>query len=180
MALRGDFHTMTPAELLQFLALGDKSGVLEVWSDDATVRVLFDIGKIVASASTGEQYDLGSFLVRNGYLTQEEVDRATAAKEQLEMSLAEILLALRFVSKEKELAQLVRMKIETEIIEMFRWKHAEFLFEAKSFHDRTFPLRIDPVGVVMEAGRQLDEGRRDDGEGDFDFENDDLWKASSF
>lgn len=161
MPIRGDFQTMSPAELLQFLALGNKSGTLEVWSPTVTVRLTLRNGRIVATASTDPNFHLGTYLVRHGYITEAERQQAIASQSELGMSLGKILVTLGAIP-EHDLLKILRIKAEEETIALFGWNDAEFVFVSEESSSLDFiPLRIDPVALVLEAGRRADELARE-------------------
>ena len=161
MPIRGDLQTMSAAELLQFLALGEKTGSLEVWSPTTTVRLVFRQGKIVASASSDPQQQIGELLVRQGHIDEEERRRALEAQEQLGLSFGKLLAKIGAIT-EFDLVRVLRTKVEHEVADMFGWKDAEFLFIADDLPTTDFlPLRLDPIALIIEAGRRQDEVHRE-------------------
>src|SRR5687767_14783993 len=99
MPIRGDLQTMSAAELLQFLALGEKTGSLEVWSPATTVRLVFHKGRIVASASSDARQQLGELLVRHKHITEEERRRALDAQQSLGLSFGKLLVKIGAVTE---------------------------------------------------------------------------------
>jgi hypothetical protein len=161
MPIRGDLQTMSAAELLQFLALGEKTGSLEVWSPSTTVRLVFHKGRIVASASSDARQQLGELLVRHKHITEEERRRALDAQQSLGLSFGKLLVKIGAVT-EFDLIKVLRMKVENEVTEMFGWHHdAEFVFIANELPTNDYlPLRLDPIALIIEASRRQDELQR--------------------
>lgn len=152
---------MSAAELLQFLALGEKTGSLEVWSPTTTVRLVFRNGRIVASASSDPHQQIGELLIRQGHISEEERTRALEAQEQLGLAFGKLLVKIGAVT-ELELLQVLRTKVEHEVTEVFGWRDAEFLFITDDVPATDFlPLRLDPIALIIEAGRRQDELQRD-------------------
>lgn len=161
MPIRGDLQTMSAAELLQFLSLGEKTGSLEVWSPSTTVRLVFRDGKIVASASSDPSHQIGELLVREGYINEEERRRALEAQEQLGLSFGKLLVKIGALT-EFDLVQVLRRKVEHEVSEIFGWDDAEFVFIANELPaDDFLPLKLDAVALIIEAGRRRDERQRE-------------------
>ena len=69
MAIRGNLSEASLADVLQLLALGQKSGCLSVARDDSFGTVHFDKGRIVYSAIVNRRDRLSDRLVRSGLIT---------------------------------------------------------------------------------------------------------------
>lgn len=160
MPLDGDFHTMSPSELLQWISLAEKTGTLAVRSGETMLRLTFIGGRIGSSASTDPRHHLSAYLVENGFINEQERQKLMDAQDAARMSLGRILLEIGAIG-EDELLALMRAKAQEEVCEMLEWREAEFAFVADQLPDIDFiPLSIDAMSMVMENSRRRDEARQ--------------------
>src|SRR5450759_3070495 len=67
---------MQLSELLQWLALGQKTGTLLIEGHGVQKRLYFQSGRINYTSSSDRREYLGQFLVSHGYITEEELKKA--------------------------------------------------------------------------------------------------------
>ena len=160
MGLSGNLQTMLFADLLQWLSLGQKTGTLLVSAGAIEKRIYFKGGKVIASASTDPREYLSEFLMSQGYINQEQLNKAIQAQGQSRMLLGKILVMIDSIS-EKDLLRLMRMKAEEEIYDLFLWSAGDFQFIDDELPTMEMvPLKVDVTGVIMEGTKRLDEWRR--------------------
>ncbi|MEO8216244.1 MAG: DUF4388 domain-containing protein [Acidobacteriota bacterium] len=160
MGLNGNLDTMLLADLLQWLSLGQKTGTLHVSTPQRQRRIYFKEGRVIASASTDPAEYLSGFLMSQGYVTREQLDKAIKAQGQSKMLLGKILVMIDSIS-EQDLLRLMRIKAEEEIYDLFLWKEGEFEFIDNELPTMDMvPLQIDLTGVIMEGTRRQDEWKR--------------------
>jgi hypothetical protein len=160
MALSGNLKTMFFGDLLQWLSLGLKSGTLIVSRGQDEKRVYFREGRVIASASNNPREYLSEFLVASGRLGSDTIRKALEAQGKSKMLLGKILVMIDCIS-EKELIQLMRMKAEEEIYDLFLSQEGEFRFVDDELPESSLiPLAIDPSAVAIEGARRCDEWSR--------------------
>ncbi|HVT44870.1 MAG TPA: DUF4388 domain-containing protein [Thermoanaerobaculia bacterium] len=160
MSLGGNLNTMTPADLLQWLSLGQKTGTLVLSGRGVEKRIFFRRGRILSSASTDPREYLGQFLVSHGYITEEELKKAMEVQAQSKILLGKILVMIDAIS-EDDLVRLMRLKAEEEIYDIFLWGEGDFHFVDDELPTmQLIPLQIDVTGIILEGTRRLDEWRR--------------------
>lgn len=160
MSITGNLKTMQLAELLQWLSQSNKTGTLLI--DDGRVRkqIHFNKGRIFSSASSDPKEYLGHFLVSHGLITEQELSQAIEMQERTGMLLGKILATIGVI-EESKLHQLLRLKAEESIFQLFTWEEAEFRFLDGELPAQTLiPLDLDVTGITLEGVRRLDEWTR--------------------
>ncbi len=160
MSISGNLKTMELAELLQWVAQGQKTGTLIIDSGTVNKKVFFEEGSIVASGSTDPSEQLGHFLVSHGYITELELTKAIEMQEETGMLLGKILVTIGGISEE-ELRNLLMLKTEESIYEMFSWGEAEFRFvDGDRLSRGMIPMALDVTGITLQGMNRVDEWNR--------------------
>ena len=160
MGIVGNLKTMELSELLQWLARSRKSGILVLSGPQAEKRLYLEDGKIISVASTDPTEWLGHFLVSHGFIDEEALAVAMGMQEENRMLLGKILVTIGALDNDS-LAQMLRLKAEISIFDLFTWTEAEFRFldgELPEF--KMVPLSLDVTALVLEGARRLDEWNR--------------------
>jgi Domain of unknown function (DUF4388) len=160
MSLTGSLHSMDFAELLQWLARGQKTGTLVIASPRVQKQVYFKRGTIIASASSEQTEHLGHFLVSHGFLDEITLAKAVEMQEGNRMLLGKILTTIGAIG-EVELEQMLRLKAEESIYEIFTWSDADFQFiEDKLPAFEMVPIALDVQTLVLRGAKRLDDWNR--------------------
>lgn len=162
MSISGNIKTMALAELLQWLATGQKTGTLVIDKGDDKVvkRVFFDGGDIISSASTDPKEYLGRFLVSHGYLTEDAINAAVARQKEEGKLLGQILIDMGSMSEE-DLTQMLHLKAEETIYDIFTWPQGAFEFlDGELPEKHMLRIKVDVQWIVLEGTRRKDEWDR--------------------
>lgn len=160
MGISGNIKTMALAELLQWLSQGQKIGTLVIDNGRVEKRVFFKNGLIISSASTDPKEYLGHFLVSQGHISEEEVDKAVARQDEEKHLIGKILVDMGAVSEE-ELHKLLQLKAEESIYDIFTWDEGDFHFLDGELPEKNMiPMGLDVQWIVLEGSRRLDEWNR--------------------
>ena len=182
MSITGNLRTLEFAELLQWLAQGQKTGALVVKSGAAEKRIYFKGGRIISSQSNDPAEHLGSFMVREGLLDEDTLARALKLQESTQILLGKVLVTLGTIS-EDELNRVLKRKTEESLFELFNWIEGEFHFLPDDLPKLPMvPIEIDVTNIVLEGAKRFDEARRDGkvGGNDLDQEIDNVLSADIF
>src|SRR5512144_2224856 len=76
MSLSGNLRTMDLAELLQWVALGRKTGSLTFARNKIKIFIFFRDGQIISSRSNEPTRQLGHYLLFQGKITETQLKRA--------------------------------------------------------------------------------------------------------
>lgn len=148
-------------DILQFLGLGRKTGVLCVEAHGARKAVAFEDGVVVFCTSGNAKEYLGQHLLARTRLTTEQLASAFEAQERDQRRLGEILVGEGLVT-EAELATVLGRKVEDSLYELFTWPSGQFTFEEHALAAGDAPVRIalNWQDAVMEGCRRADETAR--------------------
>ena len=160
MGIAGNLKTMELAELLQWLAQGQKTGTLVVDHEDLEKRVFFQKGKVISSASTDPKEHLGHFLVSHGFITEQQLGEGARRQEAEKSMLGKTLVGMGAISAE-QLDTMLRLKAQEGIFSLFDWPEGEFRFHDDELPPyEMVPISLAVTGLVLEAMRRQDEWKR--------------------
>ena len=157
MALSGSIETMPLPDILQFLGLGRKTGILRLESGTLRKEIVVEDGRAVfCSSGTPKEY-LGQHLLARTALTEADLQRAFATQRATGRRLGEVLVESGHVTA-AELEQILHNKVQDAMYEAFTWPSGRFEFEEGARAD-DMPIRIslDWQDLVMEGARRSDE-----------------------
>lgn len=157
MGITGNLKTMALAELLQWLSQGQKTGTLVFDSGRVEKRVFFEDGTIISSASTDKSEYLGNFLAAHGHVTEQQVDEALARQKEEGKLLGKLLIELGAINEEA-LQEVLQLKAEECIYDIFTWEQGDFRFLDGELPEQTMvPMSLDVQWIVLEGSRRVDE-----------------------
>ena len=160
MSLTGDFVTMPLADLCQWLAISQKTGILLLQRGEVVKEIYFVRGKIVASASNDPREYFGQFLLAHGKITEEDLIRAFAKQGETGIKLGR-LLVLDGLLTEDEVQKFLRIKAEETIYDLFLWDEGAFKFYTDAqAQENNVAIEMDVTSVLMEGTRRSDEWAR--------------------
>jgi tetratricopeptide (TPR) repeat protein len=158
MAIRGSLKEASFPDVLQLLALGQKSGCLSIVDGTKFGSVFFQQGKISFAAIVNRRDRLGDSLVKRGHITKEQLDDALRQQvRQPGRRVGELLVDAGVVTRavvEKEL----RVLVEEAVYSLFTWVQGIWTFEPDVHPDgRQLTVPINPESLLMEGARRVDE-----------------------
>ncbi len=160
MSLAGDFSTMPLPDLLQWLALSQKSGILLLRREEVAKEIYFDSGKIVASASNDPREYFGQFLLSFGKVEEGDLMRAFVKQGETGIKLGR-LLVMDGLLDESEVQRFLRIKAEESIYDLFLWEEGDFKFYNDApAHEEHVSIAMDVTSILMEGSRRADEWQR--------------------
>src|ERR1051325_8445894 len=158
MAIRGSLKEASLPDVLQLLSMGKKTGCLSVGHRGSFGYIFFDKGKISYASIVNRRDRLGDMLVKNGKITQEQLNHAVDAQiRRRDKKLGEILVEQHAVSRE-QLQAFLRVQIEESVYFLFTWTDGSFNFEPDVLPDQQDTLvSIGPESLLLEGARRVDE-----------------------
>ncbi|HYW49617.1 MAG TPA: DUF4388 domain-containing protein [Gemmatimonadaceae bacterium] len=158
MAIRGSLKEASFPDVLQLLALGQKTGCLSIVDGTNFGSVFFQHGKIAFAAIVNRRDRLGDSLVKRGLITRDSLEEAL--REQVRnpaKRVGELLIELGFVAREVVEREL-RLLIEDAVFSLFTWTQGIWTFEPDVHPDgRELLTPINPESLLMEGARRVDE-----------------------
>jgi hypothetical protein len=160
MALEGTLRDFSLADILQLIGLQRKTGVLTLRGREDTVTVTFLDGKVVGADSLDRRLEnrLGSVLIRTGYLTQDQLNRALEIQRETLQRLGFILTHYGIISADS-LREAIQLQITQIVYRLFRWHDGDYHFSQETTieYDRDNVTPISAESILMEGARMIDE-----------------------
>ena len=147
----GDIKDMTVPWLFQELAAGKKTGTATFEQDMVVKKVFFSKGDILFAASNVDDDRLGEFLVRNGKMTQAQLDTASATIRKTNKKLGAILFELGILEP-RELVLQVKHQIKYIILTLFSWRNGRYHYQdGHASGDDIIPLQMSTGALILEG-----------------------------
>ncbi len=182
MALQGSLSTMSVSDLLQFLAVGRKTGLLKFSQQKVLKGIYFENGIIVGSSTNDPREYLGQVLIHYGKIDEAQLQAAMEiqrkevsslksqvsgqTQKQIPDSKSQIsnskvqqrprrlgqILVADGILTQAQVSQLLEVRTLDIIYDLFLWKEGHFEFGSDD------PLPPDFTRVHVEANRVVMEG----------------------
>ncbi len=160
MGLKGDLATMGLEDIFQWLAVGKKTGTLELKGFLHTKRISFHDGRVTSVWSSDPREYLGQYLLAYNRITEDQLREALSTQEDENQLLGRILINRQLVT-EAEIRRIVQLKVEEAIYDCFLWDVGNFEFlDGAQPSQKSMLLSLEVTGIVMEGARRVDEWRR--------------------
>ncbi|MGH7701399.1 MAG: DUF4388 domain-containing protein [Gemmatimonadales bacterium] len=158
MAIKGSLKEASLPDVLQLLALGQKTGCLSIADRSNFGYIYFDRGRICYASIVNRRDRLGDILAKHGRITPEQLDAAVHRQtRERDKKLGEILVAMSVISQ-ADLERYMRMQIEEAVYYLFTWTQGTFNFEADVRPEQQdFLVAINPESLLLEGARRVDE-----------------------
>jgi uncharacterized protein DUF4388/FHA domain-containing protein len=158
--LEGDLARLDVPDVLSFLNMGRRTGVLALEKPDQETKLFFRDGNPVFASSTKEDLHLGAMLVRMQKVSADTIDRALNKPRSGRWRVGSVLLADKLLT-EQELASFLKVQVSEVIFDTFTWREGLFTFWEKVPPPATaVTLEMDLQNLLMEGSRRLDERSR--------------------
>jgi len=158
--LEGNLTRFEVPDVLTFLNMGRRTGVLVMERPLQETKFFFREGNPVYATSTKTALRLGSMLVRLGKVSQDRMDRVLARQRAAGHRIGQILLSER-VLKEDELASFLKVQVSEVIFDTFEWRDGIFtFFDSVPPPVTAVTLHMQLQNLIMEGVRRIDERGR--------------------
>src|SRR3989449_4324589 len=158
MAIKGSLKEASLPDVLQLLALGQKTGCLSIADRSNFGYIYFDKGRICYASIVNRRDRLGDIRVKHAKITEEQlaaaIHRQSTARDK---KLGEILVGMKVITQ-ADLERYMRVQIEESVYYLFTWTQGTFNFEADVRPERQdFLVSINPESLLLEGARRVDE-----------------------
>jgi hypothetical protein len=160
MALQGNLDDFSLPEILQLIAVQQKSGVLKLTSGSDVAVIFFDGGRVVSTRDRrrNARDPLKAFLVQTGHITDSQLKQIETIESESRRELTDVLLSGNYLTSES-LAVAIQDQIQDTMHQLLTWKQGTYHFSGDG---RTVPkfaanVRLNTEGLLMESMRRLDE-----------------------
>ncbi len=157
MGIAGNLNTMILPDLLQVLSIGKRTGTLRLNTGEVEKSIFFKAGTIVSASSNDPKEYLGHFLVSHGLIDEVQLERAVRRQASAPQLLGMILVEQGAISAD-DLYQMLRLKAEQTIFELFFWTEGDFSFLDDQLPEyEIVPISLDVQELLMEGMQRVDE-----------------------
>lgn len=159
MGIIGNLTTMSVSDLLQFLAVGRKTGALKITHGKVDKGIYFENGFIVGSSTNDPTEYLGQVLIHYGKINEAQLQSAMEAqrKGNGRPRLGQILVK-QGVLRDEEVIEILKIRTLEIIYDLFLWKEAHFEFVIEDPLPADFTrVNVEPTKVIMEGIYRADE-----------------------
>ncbi|HVN77080.1 MAG TPA: DUF4388 domain-containing protein [Thermoanaerobaculaceae bacterium] len=172
MSLSGHLTELALPDLLQIVALAQKTGRLDLTTRDGEGLIVFRHGRIIYAASNAARETLGSILVCRHLVSEDALRQALERqyRSREERRLGSILVQMGAISGQT-LESVIYDQIERVIGTLVKWRDGYFKFEPMEISDhgevgvdaREFLAEsgFNAHQIALELSRIADEARRD-------------------
>jgi len=166
MLLEGSIHRFSLAGVLQFLAQGAATGVLEVRDFEEYGFIYLVRGQVEAISLPITDEKLGTRLMKAGCLTEQHLaealmeDAGLSHDEKKFKPLGQRLIEKGYTTRE-EIRRIMERQTLDQVFELAHWMNGVFLYDEPETMPR-FQVAIegDVQGLLLDAYRRIDEGER--------------------
>jgi hypothetical protein len=146
MALEGNLNSFGLEEILQLIAVQQKTGMLSVTANEKSTVLFFRDGKIISTRDRRSKTrdPFREYLTRYGVLGREDIVRISQISSQSKLDLLDILTSEKFLD-EKALARQWRMHIQETLHDVLTWDQCSYKFVSGD----------DVIGGVKSLGEHL-------------------------
>ncbi|MBI4364297.1 MAG: DUF4388 domain-containing protein, partial [Candidatus Latescibacteria bacterium] len=160
MALQGNLDDFSLPEILQLIAVQQKSGVLKLTAGDEVAVIFFDGGRVVSTRDRrrNARDPLKAFLIQIGRLTEAQLRQIETIEGESRRELTDILLTGNYMAAE-DLTRALEQQIQDTMHQLLTWKAGAYHFSGDA---RTVPkfavnVKLNTEGLLMESMRRMDE-----------------------
>lgn len=161
MSLEGNLSAFGISEILQLIAVQQKSGMLSITNPEGASRVLFfRNGEIISTRDRRRRTKdpFKDYLTRYGILAREDLIRMTQLSTQSKLDITDILVSENLMSEDEVRAQF-RSHIQESVHEVLEWPQCSYKFipgnDVISGIKTWGEFSIE--GMLMESMRRIDE-----------------------
>jgi hypothetical protein len=156
-ALTGQLKTFKLYDLLTFLDMSRKSGVLSVRSDAHEVLAFFRDGSLIYASSNIARLRIGNVMLAREMLTPGQRAEAEAAHVASSDKFGRVLVRLGIVSEE-QLKTALKIQVSEIIYECMGWRTGIFEFiDELVLPDDAVTISVNVSNLIMEGARRIDE-----------------------
>lgn len=156
MSFAGNLKTVSIPDIFQLIFSTKKTGVLYIIKADIKKEIYFKSGFTIFAMSSEEQDLFGNLLLKMGRISKPDLEKVL--KEKKDGKKIGAALVEKGIFTRDEILDCLRMQIEEIIYGLFGWKDGEFNFvEGKAPPPETIQTELNPMNIIMEGTRRIDE-----------------------
>src|SRR5256712_2786829 len=145
MAIKGSLKEASLPDVLQLLALGQKTGCLSIADRSNFGYIYFEKGRICYASIVNRRDRLGDILVKHGKITQSQLEAAVHRQtKEHGKKLGEGMVGMAVITQ-ADLKRFMGVQVEGAVDHLFTWEHGTLHFESDVRPERQdFLVSINP------------------------------------
>jgi hypothetical protein len=147
----GNFKLHWLPDILTGLKRAEKTGMLEVTSEDIRKEAFIKRGDLVFASSNHPDDQLGDILLKEGVITRKQYDNLVEMTEITMKKDGALLVELGFM-KPQGLVQTVKRQVEEIVVSLFRFSEGGFRFIEGAFPENDVVSLKIPVAAIIHKG----------------------------
>ncbi|MCK4910067.1 MAG: DUF4388 domain-containing protein [Thermodesulfovibrionales bacterium] len=155
--IKGQLSSLSITDLMQWIDMNKKSGVLFVTSDEQNKCFIFEEGRLLLASAREEGERFGDFVQKEGYMNLEGLKQAVKDGQNEDRSFIGIMIDKK-VMPEQFVKVTVEHLAEKNIMDILGWEEGSFQFvEELPKLLRKSPIKLGINFITFEAVRKHDE-----------------------
>jgi len=128
MSLQGTFDTMPMEDLLEWLCLKERTGILYLQQNQTKKIIHINSGQVTNAASNKPQEYLGQFLLSFGLVTEDQLQKAFQIQQETKTMLGKVLVMSQAISIE-QFHKVLATKFRESLLDVVFWEMGWFQFQ---------------------------------------------------
>lgn len=167
MMLTGSIQRFRLADVLQFLATQESTGILEIRDFEEYGYIYLVKGTVEAISLPITDEKLGSRLVHAGLLSEKQLAHVLLEHSQLtreekrRLPLGQMLIE-RGYADEDAIRRIMVRQTHDQVFELAHWRQGMFIYDEAAEDMPAFAVKVhgDVTDLLLDAYRRIDEGER--------------------
>jgi len=167
MMLTGSIQRFRLADVLQFLATQESTGILEIRDFEEYGYIYLVEGGVEAISLPITDEKLGSRLVHEGLLTDMQLAQVLLEHSQLSreqkrrLPLGQMLID-RGYTNEEAIRRIMKRQTYDQVFELAHWRQGMFIYDEVADEMPTFSVKVhgNVTALLLDAYRRIDQGER--------------------
>lgn len=160
MSLEGNLTSFGLSEIIQLIAVQQKTGMLSVTRQSSSMKIFFREGRIISTRDRrkGAADPLKEYLTRYGIISREGAARLTELSAGSKLDITDVILSEGLLTEE-ELQRHCRNHIQETVYDILTWEQCSYKFIAGPQVTDGVRVLADMAveGCLMESMRWIDE-----------------------
>lgn len=158
--LEGNLARFEVPDLLTFLHMARRNGVLVMEHPDQETKIFFKDGRPIFATSTKEELRIGNMLLRQGKIDVPTLEKVLTKHRGVGQKIGQLLLLEKILNND-ELASFLKVQVSEIIFDTFDWRSGTFcLYDKVPPPETAVTLEMDIQNLIMEGVRRIDERGR--------------------
>jgi hypothetical protein len=155
-SLTNEIKSLTIPWLLQDIWKNRKTGTVVLEQKGNTAKVFFRQGEIIFASSNSDDRTLGEVLVRNGKITQPQLDKCAKVMSKTNKKIGTVLFEMGIITPQDLVSQ-ATLLAKQNILALFGWRTGAYRFEENQLPAAEIvPLPLNTRELILEGVRSLE------------------------